>query len=285
MDRDWQRWVDECNEKGCSPDEVLSVLLKNGFLVPTIRQAMGNTFPEDSPILYNAPAQYPVGRITAGVDHKTISQFVSQRLEKIPGIHRVPTKELQLFVLDDFLTQQECDGLVDRINTSLYPSSVVAYDPDKKIRTSYSSDLGHMKDPFVMAIDDKICWAIGIRPQYSDTMQAQKYQVGQEFKAHTDYFEPGTIGHEEHTAHIGNRTWTFMVYLNDTPKGGGTSFVRVDQTFYPKKGRAVIWNNLYIDGMPNPDTHHWGMPVEEGEKYIITKWFREKAGAMFYDVK
>jgi prolyl 4-hydroxylase len=38
---------------------------------------------------------------------------------------------------------------------------------------------------------------------------------------------------------------------------------------------AVIWNNLYPDGTPNPDTLHQGMPVKAGHKAIITKWFRK----------
>lgn len=74
-----------------------------------------------------------------------------------------------------------------------------------------------------------------------------------------------------------------MIYLNDTPKGGGTHFLYLDQIFYPKQGQAVIWNNLYPDGTPNRNTLHHGMPVEEGQKVIITKWFREKgSGDMFY---
>jgi prolyl 4-hydroxylase len=39
----------------------------------------------------------------------------------------------------------------------------------------------------------------------------------------------------------------------------------------------LIWNNLLPDGSPNYDTLHEGMRVTEGQKYIITKWFRENA--------
>jgi prolyl 4-hydroxylase len=106
--------------------------------------------------------------------------------------------------------------------------------------------------------------------------------VGQEFKAHTDYFEPNTDEYVKFAGDRGNRTWTFMIYLNETKKGGGTNFVKLDKIFYPKKGAAVVWNNLCKDGIPNPNSMHAGMPVEKGEKVVITKWFREKGtGPMF----
>ena len=44
----------------------------------------------------------------------------------------------------------------------------------------------------------------------------------------------------------------------------------------PKKGMAVVWNNLLENGDLNYHTMHCGKPVLEGEKYIITKWFRDR---------
>ena len=67
-----------------------------------------------------------------------------------------------------------------------------------------------------------------------------------------------------------------MVYLNRVKKGGGTHFVTLDQTFVPETGRAVVWSNLNADGSVNARTLHQGQPVEEGEKHIVTVWFRER---------
>ncbi len=116
---------------------------------------------------------------------------------------------------------------------------------------------------------------LGIRLAYSEGIQAQRYDVGQQFKAHTDYFEPGTPEYAKFGGNRGNRTWTFMVYLNEGMGGGGTKFFAIDHTFVPKKGQAVIWNNLNPDGTPNAATLHSGEPVTSGHKIIITKWFRE----------
>jgi len=73
----------------------------------------------------------------------------------------------------------------------------------------------------------------------------------------------------------GNRTWTFMVYLNHVMEGGGTKFFAIDKVIQPKVGMAVVWNSLYPDGVVNPDTLHAGLPILQGQKYVITKWFRE----------
>ena len=43
----------------------------------------------------------------------------------------------------------------------------------------------------------------------------------------------------------------------------------------PRKGMLLAWNNMNPDGSPNTATLHEGMPVVEGVKYIVTKWFRE----------
>ena len=67
-----------------------------------------------------------------------------------------------------------------------------------------------------------------------------------------------------------------MVYLNTTEEGGATFMPNIEKRFYPEMGKALIWNSLNKDGSTNYDTLHAGEPPTKGEKYIITKWFREK---------
>jgi prolyl 4-hydroxylase len=82
----------------------------------------------------------------------------------------------------------------------------------------------------------------------------------------------------------GNRTWTFMVYLNEGMSGGATRFTEIGATFQPKVGLALLWNNLNPDGTPNPATKHCGEPVTSGHKVIVTKWFRVHGdGPVFHE--
>src|SRR3546814_9794482 len=91
--------------------------------------------------------------------------------------------------------------------------------------TLRSSDLTFdldASDPFVAGIDAKLAAFVGIDPAHGEPIQGQRYALGQEFKAHTDYFEPGGIDFERFCAVSGNRTWTLMVYLNEPAAGGAT---------------------------------------------------------------
>ena len=81
---------------------------------------------------------------------------------------------------------------------------------------------------------------------------------------------------EKHTKLLGQRTYTVWIYLNNVEKGGETFFPGLNKSFKPIMGKALIWNNLNYDGMPNRNTIHQGKPVITGHKSIITKWFREK---------
>jgi prolyl 4-hydroxylase len=67
-----------------------------------------------------------------------------------------------------------------------------------------------------------------------------------------------------------------MIYLNRPVRGGATAFKYLDLAVEPVLGRMLIWNNMALDGSPNPWTEHSGRPVDEGTKYIVTKWYRER---------
>ena len=66
-----------------------------------------------------------------------------------------------------------------------------------------------------------------------------------------------------------------MIYLNEVKEGGATEFPKLNKTFSPSEGKALIWNNLNEDGTPNESTMHQAHPVTKGNKTIITKWFRQ----------
>lgn len=271
----WQEWTKHNLERGCEPIELHVILSKNGFSEAEIRAWMGAKYPERANV-------GDVSRL-APVDHIRLTK-VALTKNKDKRITRIKTDKLQLYTIDQFLTVEECDALLEVIATDLRPSTIVGETNDKYYRTSSTCDLARTGHGIVETIDEKISSLLGIHEAFGEEVQAQRYEVGQQFKAHTDYFDPGTQLYIDTCSILGNRTWTFMVYLNDTPKGGGTEFTRIGKTFYPKKGTAVAWNNLKEDGSVNMDTMHSGMPVEEGNKIIITKWFRERCAVpMFLD--
>ncbi|MEZ5708484.1 MAG: 2OG-Fe(II) oxygenase [Blastomonas sp.] len=192
-----------------------------------------------------------------------------------PNIQRVPTPKLELFIHRNFLDPVMCAELIARIDADRRPSTIADPNGDNYFRTSETCDLRN-EDPLVVDLDARLSALSGIDPAYGETVQGQRYAVGQEFKAHTDYFEPGGADYERFTNVAGQRSWTFMIYLNEPEAGGATRFKAIGKTVHPETGKLLAWNNRRPDGSVNPSTIHHGMKVRAGTKYVITKWYREK---------
>lgn len=191
------------------------------------------------------------------------------------GVQRFPHRSLVLFQQKDFLSGEECARMIALIDAKRRPSTIADANGDYAFRTSETCDLDGA-DPFVGMIDSRIAAYLGIDPAHGEPIQGQRYAIGQEFKAHTDYFEPGGPDFARFCSAAGNRTWTAMIYLNEPGAGGATRFTSVGKTIQPQTGKMLLWNNRKPDGAPNPDSIHHGMKVRAGTKYVITKWFRER---------
>lgn len=199
---------------------------------------------------------------------------VAARLASLPGAQRYPSRLLDLFVVRDFLDPASCAALCELIDLRRRPSEIADDRGDPEFRTSETCDLDPA-DPLVAELDGKLSAALGIDPARGELMQGQRYAPGQEFKPHTDTFNPGGADYYRFCAEQGQRTWTAMLYLNRPQAGGATRFKDIDKAIQPETGKLLAWNNLLDDGRPNPATLHQGMKVRLGDKYIVTKWFRE----------
>jgi len=199
----------------------------------------------------------------------------AERLLAAPGVQRVPSPKLHLFIKRGFLEPDECARIIAMIEAQRRPSTLADDYGYEAFRTSETCDLDG-SDPTVAVVDAKIAALTGLDPLYGEPMQGQRYAIGQEFKAHTDYFEPNGGDYLRYCSVAGQRTWTVMIYLNEPEAGGATRFKTIDKTVQPEAGKLLAWNNMRPDGHPNVNTLHHGMKVRSGVKYIVTKWFREK---------
>ena len=190
-------------------------------------------------------------------------------------MQRVPNPQLELFVMRGFLDADECRRLIEMIDQQRRPSDIADDIGVANYRTSETCDLdpGH---PLVAAVSGRISALLGIAEGRGEPLQGQRYAPGQEFKPHTDTFEPGGYDYYRHCADSGQRTWTAMIYLDEPEDGGGTRFKAIGKTIQPETGKLLAWNNLLATGKPNPSTIHQGMKVRKGVKHVLTKWFRER---------
>jgi len=248
------------------------------FLRRKIRQA----FDLRGAIAMARQAGYSDGAIDAGIERVRPrgSSLIAGRIPAPPLVRRAPANlrnlgapQLDLYALDGFLEPRECEQLIALVSGNLQPSGL-SHGNDPEFRISQSALLCFLDDPLAAAIDAKICRTLGVSAEYSEGIQAQRYDAGGLFKPHFDYFGAGSDVHRSACSVRGNRTWTFMVYLNEDFTGGATRFTEIDCVVRPRTGMALFWNNLSADGTPNPLTKHCGEIVTGGHKVIITKWFR-----------
>jgi prolyl 4-hydroxylase len=203
------------------------------------------------------------------------SESIAARLAAHAGMQRLPTPQVELFQLRHFCPPELAAELIALIEAGRRPSTIADDNGDPYFRTSETCDLAaHL--PAVRRIESLLTELSGIDPACGEPLQGQRYAEGQEFKPHTDYFNPGGRDFARFCSLSGNRTWTFMIYLNDVAAGGATRFRVLGKTFQPERGKLLCWNNRLPDGGVNPATLHHGMKVRKGVKYVITKWYREK---------
>jgi prolyl 4-hydroxylase len=202
------------------------------------------------------------------------NQAIIAHIAGQPDVRKVPVKQIDIFTCPDFLDDEECRLLVEKIDRDARPSTLLSTTDDTEFRTSSSTDFDRQA-PEIDAIEEKIVRFMGIAKDNGETIQGQRYEVGQQFKPHNDWFYETQDYWKEERNHGGQRIWTAMVFLNDTQTGGATRFKRLGKMFHPEKGKLLCWNNLTAEGEPNEWALHQGMKVRQGAKYIITKWFRE----------
>jgi len=210
----------------------------------------------------------------ASKSRQQIGRTVAARLAADPAVVQAPVDGVQFFYRPDFLDAAQCDALIAIIDGNRRPSTLLTGRDDRGFRTSESCDMDRYS-PDVRPTDEGIAAMLGIPAENGETMQGQRYAPGQHFRAHHDWFHEGEAYWTAMKAQGGQRTWTAMIYLNDVPEGGATWFPQAGIKVAPKRGLLLTWNNMNPDGTPNPLTLHEGMPVLDGVKYIITKWFRE----------
>lgn len=204
-----------------------------------------------------------------------IGEAVRARLERNPMVSRIDAPRLEIYGRRDFLNAEECAGLRALIDAGAQPSTLFSGSANADYRTSHSCNLDPW-DPLVMIISDRICALTGLPSENGETLQGQRYAVGQEYKPHCDYFPVTANYWPAMRTTGGQRSWTAMIYLSAVEAGGETHFPHCEFMVPPVEGMILLWNNMKPDGAPNPDSLHAACPVERGEKYVVTKWFREK---------
>ncbi|MEO0033432.1 MAG: hypothetical protein RIS94_3190 [Pseudomonadota bacterium] len=203
-----------------------------------------------------------------------IGESVRARLDSDPSAYRLPVEGLEIYGFANFFTPAECERLITIVDAVAFPSRTYDHQPDGA-RTSYSGDV-NPDDPFIRMLQRRIDDLLGLDPCLGETLQGQRYAVGQEFRQHYDTFHPSQPFWTQEQQRGGQRSWTAMAYLNAVEEGGSTDFPLVDLSIPPQAGALLVWNNMKPDGTRNSKALHAGTPVLRGTKYVLTKWYRAR---------
>ncbi|RAO76746.1 proline dioxygenase [Dyella jiangningensis] len=178
-------------------------------------------------------------------------------------------------VLENMLTAEECEGLIAEAKPRLQRSQTVdvegRHQTDER-RTSQGMFFRIGETPLVQRIEQRIADLLAMPVSHGEGLQILHYQPGQEYEPHFDWFDPTQPGFSAVTARGGQRIASVVMYLNTPAEGGGTGFPSIGLTVTAMRGSAVYF--AYETG--DQASLHAGLPVIKGEKWIATKWLRER---------
>jgi prolyl 4-hydroxylase len=187
----------------------------------------------------------------------------------------------RVVLFGDLLSAEECAQMIEVSRLKLQRSTVVnaatgAYEthPD---RTSTGTHFERGENELVARIERRISELVEFPVENGEPIQVLHYLRGGEYKPHYDYFDPAQPGNDRVRAMGGQRVATVIMYLNDVAAGGSTVFPSIGLDVTPRCGSAVYFACATESGEPDPRSLHGGSPVLAGEKWIATKWLRQRA--------
>lgn len=194
----------------------------------------------------------------------------------------------------NFMTPKECDAIIKIAEEGLQRSQLSlrhgeTAEQTANIRTSDGVFVGRdTPDPTgtLKRVERRIADALRVPTSHFEDYNVLRYKHGQHYYSHMDTWDPKEFGVQET-----NRMVTVLLYLTDVEKGGETVLPREGEgnegfsdyqscehglKVKPRKGYALAFWSLTDAGEIDPHALHGGCPVEEGTKWVATKWVRNK---------
>jgi len=275
-----RQWIVEQANAGFSRDAVLAAMVASGWQQPVALAALNVTWKEPAP---EAVQPVPTVRREGATGARLPDLDLSRSPRQIDAGDRMvdviaSLNQPRVVVLGNLLSAEECDALIESARPQLARSLTVAtktggeeLNPD---RTSSGMFFTRGQTPVVARVEARIARLVNWPVENGEGFQVLHYRPGAEYKPHYDYFDPGEPGTPTILKRGGQRLATLVMYLSEPARGGGTTFPDAGLEVAPVRGNAVFFN--YDRPHPSTRTLHGGAPVIEGEKWVATKWLRER---------
>ena len=270
-----RQWIIDQAKAGRPPDDVLKSMMASGWAEDVALAALEDTlsgFLKEHAQANGLPAPVPVPE--PDLLDAPNSLMVNGHEVKIVMSLRNP----RVIVFGNLLSHQECDEMVELARARLVRSeTVVTSTGASEVNTARTSDgmfFGRGENALCARIETRIGALLGWPVENGEGLQVLRYRPGAEYKPHYDYFDPAQAGTPTILKRGGQRVGTVVIYLNTPESGGATTFPDVKLEVAPVKGNGVFFS--YDRPHPMTRTLHGGAPVLAGEKWVTTKWLRER---------
>jgi prolyl 4-hydroxylase len=272
-----RRWIVSQAEAGCQPDTVIASMVRSGWDESVALRAMESTL---TLRLDEIAAERVLVATPAGpVPEPDLAQSPNGlRVDGHPVQVVVALRRPRVVVFGGFLTDAECDALVERARPRLSRSETVDTSTGGSevnvARTSDGMFFARGETGVVEQVERRIAALLRWPVDHGEGLQVLRYRPGAEYRPHHDYFDPERPGTAPVLARGGQRVGTLVMYLAAPEAGGATIFPDIGLDVAPVKGHAVFFS--YDRPHPSTRTLHGGAPVLAGEKWVATKWLRER---------
>lgn len=269
------QWMLARVHAGDTPDQMLQAMLAQGWQRQPALDAIESTLREhvDGVVAANAlpqavPVPQPIdanGDWELDVDGRQVQVLASMLLPRV-------------VVFGGLLDREECEGLIALARDRLAPSTTLNLETgeDQQVRDRSSEGVFFQRgeDPLCARIEARIARLLGWPVENGEGLQVLRYGPGAEYRPHYDYFDPARPGSAATLARGGQRVASLVMYLNTPRSGGATRFPDVHFEVGAVQGNAVFFS--YDRAHPVTRSLHAGAPVATGEKWVATKWLRER---------
>lgn len=188
-----------------------------------------------------------------------------------PPIRRVP----------GLISAEICDWLIEHARPRLAPTLV--YEPFSapnvpvEATTNSGATFGLTDATFVhLLVQGRMAAACGLPMPNMEPFFIMRCAPGEAIAHHYDFIDARMPGAEADLARNGQRVITFLVFLNEGYENGEQEFPRAGVTHKGARGDGLFFLNTSPNGVPDSRMVHAGRAPQNGDKWILSQFFRSR---------
>ena len=173
-----------------------------------------------------------------------------------------------------------CAWLIGRALGRLGPATVydavIRRDLVHEMRTNTLANFDYATlDVVQFLVQARMSHSCGYRMQHFEAPMVLHYEVGQQITPHFDFIDVNAPDYERQIREEGQRTITFLLYLNNEYAGGETTFPKLGVANRGERGDGLYFINSNEDRSPDRTMLHTGSAPTAGEKWIVSQFVRD----------